>query len=80
MEKISLINLFLGILTLWFIFVPTKKLNERKIFLLGVFLLGLGSLFSLLNFLPVAELYFDLALICLVVGVVKAGIQYKDDI
>ena len=78
MEKIDFINIFLGMFAIWLIFVPFQKISDKKIFLLGVVLFSAGLLFSLIKYLQVAEIYFRLSLLCLIIGTLKAGIKYKD--
>ena len=78
MGKVDLINIFLSLFAVILAIIPPRKVSQRKIFFLGVVLFGAGSIFSLVKYSQVAEIYFRLALICLFIGVVKAILLYKD--
>jgi hypothetical protein len=78
MERIDLINILLSVFAVWLVFVPSSKISYRKVFFFGVILFGLGSFFSLISYVYVSEVYFRLALICMMIGIVKAGIIFKD--
>lgn len=78
MEKIDLINIIYFCLTIWLILLPQKKNNSALIFFAGVLLFGLGIWFALIDYTFVAEVYFRLSLICLLIGTIRTCLRFRD--
>lgn len=57
---------------------PSSKLPNQKIFLIGVILYGLGVFFSLFDYSSAADIYFKLAILCLLISCIKAALKYKN--